>query len=640
MATKSTKLTGDAARVSKLAQSLGASKEKAEGAVRTSLSSSSSGVQNMPTKPAYNAETGASTGTPSKEYNDYLKSLNKKGSSNYVPVDDELTTTTAPVAPTAPITPTSTTPTPTSTPSNITDMTREGWTPTSAVASDMSQNYRTIANNPPKNINIDSGAESKQAVGTALATTQGPTPPQKGLEYMNSVDTGENKDIATIEKIAKDYWSPKNQKDSLMTTYKEMVSSFGLDDINAELIDAKNIIDGTEDDIRTEITKAGGFATESQVQGMTNARNKSLIKNYNTLLETKNAITEQIGNMMQYAQADRQYAAQQFESRMNFEMKKIEYGQQAKQYAAEQLGKIVDTVGYSGLLSMTGGDAYTTNKIEQALGLGNGGLAKLAGGSGTNVTPTGTIDPKEAEAINIILGSGKFTKDQSNAIRNSISNGEDPFAVIKNQAKALMTGANQTKIESYETSQDALNNIEKTLKEFYGAGGKTNIFTGNYEKVVNKLGEVSDPKLVELATQIQQNLQIYRNAVSGTAYSVQEGADIASIFPGINKTQGLNQAIINGRKAAFKDGIDGAYRGVLGKVYDQFKQSESAGQGMPKGSMSDAVFVESSLKSQNLNYQNIINNTPSGQKAVLDNATGQVGYIPYAEFNSSKYTSL
>lgn len=46
---------------------------------------------------------------------------------------------------------------------------------------------------------------------------------------------------------------------------------------------------GSEDDLRTEITKAGGFATQSQILGLTNARNRQLIKNYNTLLDTRNA---------------------------------------------------------------------------------------------------------------------------------------------------------------------------------------------------------------------------------------------------------------------------------------------------------------------------------------------------------------
>lgn len=242
--------------------------------------------------------------------------------------------------------------------------------------------------------------------------------------------------------------------------------------------------------------------------------------------------------------------------------------------------------------------------------------------------------------VETIIGSGKFTKDQASAIRNAINTGENPFVVVRNQAKGLMTGANQTKVENYETAQKALQDIQDQLKEFYAKGGKTDIFRGNYEKAINRLGEVSDPALVDLATQIQTSLQVYRNAVSGTAYSVQEGRDIASIFPGINKSEGLNEAILNGRMKAFESTIDGAYEGVLGqKTYQEMKKA-TIPSGTPKGTMSDRDYVEKVLVSNNIKYDEFINTTPQGQIPVIDNSTGQIGYIPYTEFNSSKYTKI
>lgn len=179
-------------------------------------------------------------------------------------------------------------------------------------------------------------------------------------------------------------------------------------------------------------------------------------------------------------------------------------------------------------------------------------------------------------ALSVILGSAKFTKDQKKSVINSINNGEDPFAVVKNQAKALLTGANQTKLESYEVARDTLADIGTQLQEFYDAGGSTGIFKGNFEKVVNKLGEVKDPKLVTLATQIMGNIQVYRNAISGTAYSEQEGRDITAIFPGINKSESLNNAILKGRSTLFDSVIDSTYRSVLGKNYDELKDANTA----------------------------------------------------------------
>ena len=82
---------------------------------------------------------------------------------------------------------------------------------------------------------------------------------------------------------------------------------------------------------------------------------------------------------------------------------------------------------------------------------------------------------------------------------------------------------------------------------------------------------------MEIATNISSALQIYRNAVSGTAYSVQEGRDIAAIFPGINKSQGLNQAILSGRMKAFDITIDSQYRNTLGSTYDSLKTASRGG---------------------------------------------------------------
>lgn len=179
---------------------------------------------------------------------------------------------------------------------------------------------------------------------------------------------------------------------------------------------------------------------------------------------------------------------------------------------------------------------------------------------------------KYAGALQVILGSDKFTKDQKIAITNAVNTGQDPFSVIKNQAKNIMGQTNATKLDNYETAKAQIENIQKDLKDFYANGGKTGLFTGNYEKTLNNLGQVNDPKLVNLATQISAALQIYRNAVSGTAYSVQEGKDIASIFPGINKSEGLNQAVLSGRLSAFDTTIDATYRNTLGSSYDELKK--------------------------------------------------------------------
>lgn len=200
-----------------------------------------------------------------------------------------------------------------------------------------------------------------------------------------------------------------------------------------------------------------------------------------------------------------------------------------------------------------------------------------SGGSGGSISSL-NVNPavktsKYTPALNVILGSSKLTKDQKNDVKEAINNGEDPVTVIKNRAKDIMGQTEANKLANYEVAKAQIEAIKSNLDLYYKNNGKTGVFSGNFEKTLNKLGEVNDPKLVEIAVQISGALQLYKNAVSGTAYSVQEEKDINSIFPGINKAEGLNNAIIKGRINAFNSIIDGTYKNVLGSSYETLKDS-------------------------------------------------------------------
>jgi len=58
--------------------------------------------------------------------------------------------------------------------------------------------------------------------------------------------------------------------------------------------------------------------------------------------------------------------------------------------------------------------------------------------------------------------------------------------------------------------------------------------------------------------------------------------------------------------------------------------------------LSDKEFVEKSLISNGINYEKMVNDASKypGQIPVIDNETGEAGWIPFQEFNSSKYTKI
>jgi hypothetical protein len=197
--------------------------------------------------------------------------------------------------------------------------------------------------------------------------------------------------------------------------------------------------------------------------------------------------------------------------------------------------------------------------------------------------PSVNLTPDQRLIANTILSSGKFTADQSKQMLEAIGSGMNLSSTVKNLARRdMMSGTTATKVESQETALSALDNLDGLLKEYYANGGKTNIFIGNMEKVVGKLGTINDPKLRSIATDIEAAVQTYRNAISGTAYSNQEGQAIASIFPGIDKTEGLNASILESRRKGISNLIDGQYERVLGKdvigiISPKEKQEEVSG---------------------------------------------------------------
>lgn len=190
------------------------------------------------------------------------------------------------------------------------------------------------------------------------------------------------------------------------------------------------------------------------------------------------------------------------------------------------------------------------------------------------IPPANENASQYAGAISTIIGSSKFTAAQKRDFVAAVNSGQDPFQVIKNQARNLL-GTEKTDLLKFEAAKTSMETLDSELKAFYAAGGKSNIFAGNFEKVYNKLGAVNDPKLVGIATQIAASLQRYRNAISGTAYSEQEGKDIASIFPGITKGELLNNTIIKARLLTLNSDIDGMYRSVLDDTYDTLKASNT-----------------------------------------------------------------
>lgn len=177
--------------------------------------------------------------------------------------------------------------------------------------------------------------------------------------------------------------------------------------------------------------------------------------------------------------------------------------------------------------------------------------------------------------IKTILASGKFTKDQAKLLVDWIKRWGDVRAITLNQAKNIMWSTIATSLGNSELALEQMNQIQKLMDEYYGNWGNTDVFKWSFEEALTKIWETSNPKMVGIAARIAKALQTYRKAVSGTAYSVKEWAEIASIFPWIDKSQWLNKILLEAQKASLQSDIDTAYRATLLWAYDILNKKET-----------------------------------------------------------------
>ena len=173
------------------------------------------------------------------------------------------------------------------------------------------------------------------------------------------------------------FMGEQNQRASLVEEYQSLLKESGVQELDTELLDMKQVIEGAEDDIRQEISAAGGLGTESQVLALTNARNKQLIKNYNALLETRNSKEKYLNTMMNLTVQDRQAADQRFDTMMNFGFQIADLQQRMKTNAIAGIERMVNTIGWNGIVDSLE-SPYEVGLLERTYGLPQGGLQQAA----------------------------------------------------------------------------------------------------------------------------------------------------------------------------------------------------------------------------------------------------------------------
>lgn len=178
--------------------------------------------------------------------------------------------------------------------------------------------------------------------------------------------------------------------ETLANQYQDLLTQYNIPGINTELLNDQAIINGTEDDIRHEVTAAGGFATDSQVLALASARNKTLITNYNNLVAQKTDLMSQINTISGLEGQDKQIAITQANNQLNADAQLADYAQKFTANAQAGYNNVISAVGYSGLYSALSqsGDPNAVSLAEQTLGLAPGELQQL----GTQADTAAQVD--------------------------------------------------------------------------------------------------------------------------------------------------------------------------------------------------------------------------------------------------------
>lgn len=172
--------------------------------------------------------------------------------------------------------------------------------------------------------------------------------------------------------------SSANTQQSLTDTYTQLAKEQGIQDLNLQLADINKIMTGTEDDIRAEITNAGGFATESQVQGLVTARNKTLLTQANYLQNTINAKNDYVDRIVSLTQADRAQVNDDLDRKLGITNTLISMSQNMENNAKDNYKAIVDSVGWGGLAASLKDSPTQLKNVEKMFGLAPGELQSLA----------------------------------------------------------------------------------------------------------------------------------------------------------------------------------------------------------------------------------------------------------------------
>lgn len=323
----------------------------------------------------------------------------------------------------------------------------------------LKQKYGTALSNAQS-----SGQSAPTSPGEGSAGVQSNLPPPATPQYDSTKADTVLSDNQAHQQYLSDYAASQSsaaQTESLTQTYSDLSNQLGIQSLDTQLMNMKNIMDGSEQDIRDEVTKAGGFATNSQVLAMTDARNKTMIQNYNNLLQTKQDAEQNLTTMMDLTEKDRAYAQQKISDQLNFDQQNIQYADKALTNAQDALKTMQSSEGWDGIYkaALATGDPQAIQKINSTMGQGFdlGTMAKLDAVARAQTAQDTALKTQQLQAT---IANTQATTAKTIAETQAANDKKLEDAGLPNPAKANQPGFTSTgiKLNNQNASQQIISN--------------------------------------------------------------------------------------------------------------------------------------------------------------------------------------
>lgn len=301
-------------------------------------------------------------------------------------------------------------------------------------------------------------------------TQQGGPPPmaQSAPEVENFLQTNPIVQPSMQELV--EFLSPASTRKELESSMSKIVADQKeMAGLKLDLMNVKRVMEGSNQDIRDEIEKAGGFGTNSQILALTIGRNQTLLKQANVITDQLNYMQDVINSDMTMYGFQKDMAQQEFQQRsflLNYKQQNDQFVYKATQ---DVISRNLELLGPDGLYNATGGDPVKIDRIERAMGLASGGL-KFAADQVTSTKALAKqkteleLQKTKAEIAQLPL-EAELKKAQISAARASAANSAASAAKTRAETSALATDVGQGKLSDYQLQggQQILSSVAKII---------------------------------------------------------------------------------------------------------------------------------------------------------------------------------